>query len=734
VIPRYRSTARWATLAVVLVGTTVGIFLFVRYLSEVGADVVVNRFLIVLLSGAIVLLVLGLAGVLIRNLVRLIMDRKRGILGSRLRTKLVFFFLVLVLPPALVLFYGSATIIKMTVDAVLKTPVDDVAREAQAVVQEWTDDIQADSLWEAEHIADDLRRQGFLREERRAVLQAFVEGWREREEIDVVVVTDGSEILARAQNDRLSDSVAEGTQTLLAGTLAEVAEGGTAVTRLDYLLDGLVVCAAAPVRGAPGAEDRSATLGVVGVAAYLPPGIAGRLERISRSTEAYRRFRNQRKELIALYLSLIALIFLVTVFGATWMGFYLSRRITEPVQELADAAREIASGNLDVRVRAEVGDEVGTLVDAFNEMAAQLQESQEVITRSTAELRESNRAVDERRRYIETLLANLRTGVLSIDRDGRVTTVNPAVEALLGERVEPGDDVRDKLGAKGLEPLRDLLVEGIESGAVDIRHNLALSRRGETLSVSVQISRLRGRGAENLGTLVMVEDLTDLMRAQRAAAWQEVARRIAHEIKNPLTPIQLAAQRLRKKFQTNASDLGEIVSEATASIEKQVGALKMLVDEFSRYARMPEVSPEPVDIRQVIDSAIALYRGHPGVRWEIRTDTEIGKVKVDPEQMQRVLINLIENALAAMGDGGTLRITTRSHAGPGSLRIEVSDTGPGIPPSDRDKMFVPYFSTKRRGTGLGLAIVHRVVSDHKGSIRVEDNEPHGARFVIEIPA
>jgi two-component system nitrogen regulation sensor histidine kinase NtrY len=723
------------TLAVVLVGTTAGIFLFVRYLSEVGPeDVEFNRFLIVLLSGAIVLLVLGLAGVLIRNLVRLIMDRKRGILGSGLRTKLVFFFLVLVLPPALVLFYGSATIIKMTVDKVLKTPVDDVAREAQAVVQAWTDDVQANVLREAGRIADRLGRQGIESRDGRAALQVLLEGWREREELDLVVVAHGAEVLARAQTERLDESVAEGARNLLAAALAEVGRDGKAVTRLDYLLDGLLVSAAAPVQGATG-EDGSATMvGAVGVATYLPPGIAGRLERISRSTEAYRKFRNQRKELIALYLSLIALIFLVTVFGATWMGFYLSRRITDPVQELADATREIAGGNLDVRVRADVGDEVGTLVEAFNEMAAQLQESQEVITRSTAELRESNRAVEERRRYIETLLANLRTGVLSIDRDGRVTTVNPAVETLLGERIEAGDDARAKLDTSGLEPLRDLVMEATTGGAEGVRHDLALRRGGETLTVSVQVSRLRGRGAENLGTLVMVEDLTDLMRAQRAAAWQEVARRIAHEIKNPLTPIQLAAQRLRKKFQTNASDFGEIVSEATASIETQVGALKMLVDEFSRYARMPEVSPEPVDIRQVIDSAVALYRGHPGVRWEVRTDTGIGKVKVDPEQMQRVLINLIENALAAMGDSGTLRITTRSHAGPGSLRIEVSDTGPGIPPSDRDKMFVPYFSTKKRGTGLGLAIVHRVVSDHRGSIRVEDNEPRGARFVIEIPA
>ena len=728
-----RNAARWTVLAVVLVSTAVGIYLFVRYLSEAGPDLVVNHVLVLMLSSAIVVLVLGLAGVLIRNLVQLIMDRKRGILGSRLRTKLVFFFLVLVLPPAVVLFYGSATIIKMTVDAVLKTPVEDVTRDAQAVVREWTDERQADALWEAEQIADAVRRQGYLRDARRSSLAKFLEGWREREELEVIVVTRGSEDVASVGNERADRERAAAARSMMDEALSEVLESGDGITRLDYLGDGLLVFAAAPVRGPPGSTPPAA-VGAVAVATYLPPDIAGRLERISRSTETYRRFRDQRKDLIALYLSLIALIFLVTVFGATWMGFYLSRRITEPIKELAEATREIAAGNLDVRVRSEVGDEVGTLVDAFNEMAAQLQESQEVITRSTGELRESNRALDERRRYIETLLANLSTGVVSIDREGKVTTANPAVEPLLGVRLVPGDDALAALATEGLKPLRELIMEVIESGAEDVRRNLALKRRGETLSVSVQVAQLRGRRADNLGTLVMVEDLTDLLRAQRAAAWQEVARRIAHEIKNPLTPIQLAAQRLRKKFQANASDLADVVPEATASIEKQVGALKRLVDEFSRYARMPEVAPEPVDVRQLIDSAIALYRGQPGVRWEIHGDPEISKVKVDPEQMRRVLINLIDNALSAMGGEGTVRITTRAHAGPGSLRIEVADTGPGIPPADRDKMFIPYFSTKKQGTGLGLAIVHRVVTDHKGSIRVEDNEPHGARFVIEIPA
>jgi two-component system nitrogen regulation sensor histidine kinase NtrY len=260
-----------------------------------------------------------------------------------------------------------------------------------------------------------------------------------------------------------------------------------------------------------------------------------------------------------------------------------------------------------------------------------------------------------------------------------------------------------------------------------------LPETSPTQHVSVQVSPLKGRSDEDLGRLIMVEDLSDVLRAQKALAWQEVARRIAHEIKNPLTPIQLAAQRLRKKFLAQADDLDQVLLEATASIEHEVGGLKHLVDEFSRFARMPQVEPEPVDFEEVVASVLSLYKGLPGIEWDVSLDPGIGRIRLDAQQMRRALINLIDNAVEAMNDRGTIHISTRAAGGGGSVRVEVADSGPGIPPADRDKMFAPYFSTKRRGTGLGLAIVHKVITDHRGTIRVEDNRPRGVRFVIEIP-
>ncbi len=369
-------------------------------------------------------------------------------------------------------------------------------------------------------------------------------------------------------------------------------------------------------------------------------------------------------------------------------------------------------------------------MDSFNDMAAELQESRAVITRSTADLRRSNRELDERRRYIEVLLANLSTGVISLDRAGRVTTANPAVKSILGVDLRTGDDPRAQLLRHQLEPLAELFDPKFRSGE-NLRRDLTIDHESATLNLSAQVTRLQSSAGETLGTLVMVEDLGELIRAQRAAAWREVARRIAHEIKNPLTPIQLAAQRLRKKFAASSADLGEVVPVATASIEREVGALKQLVDEFSRFARMPEVRLREVDFDSIVQSALDLY-GSSEVHFDVEVDASTRDCKLDPEQMRRVLINLIDNAIAAMEDRGTIRIQA-SRSASGILHVDVCDDGPGIEPQDRDKMFSPYFSTKKRGTGLGLAIVHKVVTDHHGTIRVEDNEPRGARFVIEIP-
>jgi len=304
---------------------------------------------------------------------------------------------------------------------------------------------------------------------------------------------------------------------------------------------------------------------------------------------------------------------------------------------------------------------------------------------------------------------------------------------MLGLPLQPGDDFPRACLDAGLEPLARLLDEFATRGAADLRRELLLERGGGSIAVTVHVSPLKGSAGNDLGTLVMIEDLTDLLEAQRAAAWREVARRIAHEIKNPLTPIQLAAQRLRKKWDDGAHDLGEVVHDATATIEREVTGLKSLVDEFSLYARMPAPSPEPVDFGAIVRSVVDLYRVHAGIAWTVRIDPALGTVRVDPDQIRRLLINLIDNAVAAMSGSGPIEVGAGPGQGEGSVRLEIADGGPGVPTALREKLFIPYFSTKPRGTGLGLAIVQRIAVEHGGTIRVEDNPGGGARFVVELP-
>jgi len=720
---RARRTLGWVGGSVLLAAAVWAIYVQIVRLAERGPEYAANRLILPLLNLIVIVLVLALAGLLVRNLVRLVLDRKRGILGARLRAKLVFFLLGFVLIPALVMVYGSSAVIKKTMEGLVRTPVEEITRSSRDLVDDWNDFLEARCRQSASRLAAEIA--GGLPADG---LDRWLDD-RMREQGLGYVLLSRSDDEPRLRLDPDVEFSAEEADRLArdaTALLGQASARGEPVGRIEDLGRGLLVHAAVagPPAGLP--EGTAVAVGVV-----HSHQTTARMRWISRQADLYQQFRVQSRDLTRMYLSLIALVLLVTLFLATWIGFTMGRRITGPIEEVAAAAREISVGNLGARVRSSSGDEVGVLIESFNDMAAQIEESREVIGRSNADLRQSNRALDERRRYIETLVANLSTAVISTDRTGRVTTANPAVERILGIRLAPHDALLEALGRSDLRPLRDLLDEAVRGGADESRHDLALALDRGILTLAVHVSALHGGQDERLGTLIMIEDLSDLVRAQRAAAWREVARRIAHEIKNPLTPIQLSAQRLRKKFQEGAGDLASVLPEATDVIEREVAGLKHLVDEFSRYARMPEVVPREVDVGEIVEAVLALYKGLPGVRWQVDVPGDLGRAKLDPEQMRRALINLVENSVAAMDGRGTIRLAVARTRG--VLRFEVADDGPGIGPKDREKLFVPYFSTKQSGTGLGLAIVHRVVTDHRGAIRVEDNVPRGARFVIEIP-
>jgi two-component system nitrogen regulation sensor histidine kinase NtrY len=457
---------------------------------------------------------------------------------------------------------------------------------------------------------------------------------------------------------------------------------------------------------------------------------------ISQAFREYKQLKLLKNPIKGIYILLFLLMTLIVVFGFTWFGLYLARGITGPIEQLAEGTREVAAGNLAYKVQARADDEIGVLVDSFNRMTDDLSSSKHRLEEAYVDLQDKHTELEDRRRYIETVLEAITTGVVSLDALGRVTTLNRAAARMFGvaeaaaigrllEEVFTGPEAREVIA----------LVQRTrrpKMGTVAIQ--LHMRRGGAALSLLASATALRGPEGAYDGAVVVFDDLTELLKAQRLAAWREVAQRIAHEIKNPLTPIQLSAQRLRRRLSRVGGDDAQLVSECTETIIQEVDGLKRLVDEFSRFARMPAFVPKPTDVRPLVDAVATLYReSHPHCTIVTRHADDVPVLDVDPDHIKRAVLNLVDNAVEAMASGGTVTLETEYVPDAARVRLTVADTGPGIPSEDRDKLFLPYFSTKVTGMGLGLPIVSEIVNEHGGTIRVEDNQPSGTRFVVEVP-
>jgi two-component system nitrogen regulation sensor histidine kinase NtrY len=505
---------------------------------------------------------------------------------------------------------------------------------------------------------------------------------------------------------------------------------------------GVLFRAASPVLGA----DRS-VVGAVVASRHLDADLVGDAKR---AEAAYVRFKGlsvMRGPILFSYLSIFLTATLLILIAATWLGLYLAKRITRPVQQLAEGARAIGAGRLDVRLEPETGDELGSLVEAFNLMAAELETNRARLDQSRVDLERKNAEVDGRRRYIETVLERVATGVISLDADGRIETMNGAAARLLGVDAScVGQPARAVLARDDLRPLLPL-VDAVE-GRADrgIVQEITLAREGRELNLATAATVLAGAGGPE-GAVLVLDDVTPLIRAQRVAAWRDVARRLAHEIKNPLTPIQLSAERLRRHFAGGPSPTQALVRECTDAIIAEVEALKGLVDEFAQFARLRGPRMVPSDLNGLLSETLTLYAGvlaQGRVQIERQLSPGLPPVRLDAEQIRQVIINLIDNALEALGgaaapprpDGAPPLVVVMTLHDPrnGLVRLVVSDNGPGVPAADRDKLFMPYYSTKGRGSGLGLAIVRRIIVEHGGGIEVSAAQPTGTTFTVELPA
>lgn len=628
-----------------------------------------------------------------RSLLQLMAERRQKALGYRFKTRVVAIFLVLTSIPAGLLFLGSSGLgtnyIERLFSAQYREPIERSVELAAAFY--------------------DMERSRALHYARLAR-----SGWNPVAPSPVA----GSPPPAYYRVQRFDKEPPQASMAMRAAFLgreeSEVISGPESDTVRAYIPEG--------PEGKPGG-------GIIVVESSIPPGITKSLNGIKATYEDYVKLESWRTPLKLNYLLLLGLLTMLIIFASLWFSLRIAGWITEPVRSLASATEEVASGNLSVRVETRRQDEMGLLIGSFNRMVSELKDGKESLEKAYLQS-------DHRRLTMENILENIHSGVISLDSEGRVLTINPSACRMLGLRAgaltgKHYSEMLASIESEGSEELqafiREIDLRTIES----LERRLRVSIEGRRLDLRVFVSGLRSAQGQYLGLLVVLDDLTEVISAQMAIAWQEVARRIAHEIKNPLTPIKLSAERMLKKWRAGDKDFAGSFLRAAETIIREADGMKRLLDEFSRFGRMPRITKAPADIRAIVDDVIALYGDNLLI--SVSAPEVLPRAALDAEQLRRALINLFDNALDAMGGGSRISIAIRPETEANRLIIEVADEGPGIREEDKEKLFQPYFSTKKDGRGLGLAIAERIISEHGGNIRVSDNVPRGTIFTVELP-
>ena len=727
----FRNNARLTLLATL---GALALLLSIELLLRKSRDFAPDFLASVLLYGLTVLnltLLLVLLFVLGRNLVKVLMERRRGVLGARFRMRLLLVFLLMAIAPSVLLVLVGSDLIRQTIDRWFNVDAERILSSSQALGVALRQSYAERSRSGARLLAAELQTRRLLEAEQQGRLRRTVEQRTRELRLDLVSVFSRQGELLAVMDPRLPAAPpAAAAETLAESAL--LAEPGREVEASTPYGEGELVRVALPVRDASGRA-----IGAVVVSSYLPAELLAETREVQDRYVKFRQAQNFREPIKAVYLSIFALAGLLVLFGAVWLALYLARRITVPLRLVSEGAERIASGERGVRVEFPAGgDEFAALIASFNRMSERLQRGEELIEENQAGLARQNRELEERRRLIETVIETVGTGLLVLDGRGRLTVANPAAQRLLGVAVEHvGRPVREALEGPERAEILDLVERQLAGRGSRQERDVRIPAPGRHRDLAVTVVGLAGAASGPAGALVVLDDLTPLMRAQKVAAWGEVARKLAHEIKNPLTPIQLSAQRIRKAHLRGAADLDQVIAESTDAIVQEVEALKNLVDEFAQFARLPAANLVPSSLHEIIEQALSLYEGlFSGVRLERRLAAELPELRLDPDQLKRALINLVDNAIEAMERQGRLTVATEYDRAQGLVRLSVADEGPGVPAEDKERLFEPHFSTKQRGSGLGLAIVSRIVQEHHGVLRVEANQPHGAVFVIELPA
>jgi two-component system, NtrC family, nitrogen regulation sensor histidine kinase NtrY len=667
----------------------------------------------------------ALTFVLMRNLIKLFAERRLGVLGSKFRTRLVVGSLLLSFIPVIVMFWFSYGLMNRSIERWFSSPVEEVQQDTALMA---------------------------------TLLSRYASENAHAEAIAIAALPETQ----RAFQGRSFSGVLEAfraREATLQGGFAFAIEDGNAEASFNAPLSWPLLKPVLP--SAPQRSDRplsftwggteytigSAPVGARGeilVAMPLPKNFSEAQQQLAASQQRYLELARERRLVRWTYMAFLWLLTGMVLFASTWLALYLSRLVTRPVVALAEATQQISRGNLDYRVDIPAADELGDLVRSFNSMAGELAASRRQIETASQELSAANMELEQRRRHIETILESIPTGVLSLNANRRVTHVNQALLRMLRPSEEPsraslvliGAALPDLFPVEVLEELDPLLRRADRMNTTTTQMEIALQRT--KLNVAVTVATLRHK-EQSIGYVLVFEDLSDLLRAQKQAAWREVARRVAHEIKNPLTPIVLSADRILRHLDRGTAlepASLDVVRTCAEAISGAVETVRALVNEFSTLASFPASQPRPADINAIVQSALSLFNGRlDGIRVRTLLAHDLPKVMADGDAIRRAMANLVDNAAEALqtSELKEIEISTALVASRDAIEITVADSGAGVTQELKEKLFLPYFSTKKRGTGLGLAIVSRIVEEHQGSIRVEENKPVGARFVVELP-
>ena len=726
----YRRRKREGILIVVIIAVVSLLTFAETRIVHIGTDFPVsNTILMFILININLLLLVLLIFLVFRNLVKLLYDRRRKLMGSRLRTRLVLTFIALTLLPTIVLFFFSINFITTSIEFWFNVPVEQALQNSLYVGRRLYKRTEENNRFLLERIAYQVKTKKLLEPQKRKALSHYIQVVQREFNLDAVEIYDAN---AKRLTFALAPKLEHKSFWIVSADNFQKHLGSEGVRSIsEGMSSGELIGTIGTV---PFGEPPKKAEAFIVLSALIPLDLSQNMASISRGFEEYQQIKLLKKPIqITLYITL-SIVALLVVFCAVWFGFYLAKSITIPIMELAEGTRRVAEGDLSFSLAIVADDEIGSLVDSFNKMTKDLRSSKEQLELSARMLREQNIVIEDRRRYMEIVLKNVSTGVVTLDADGFITTINTAAEKMLN--LKPKEILKEnykkllnehylKLAKKIMENLTNA-----KDNAIELPLRLTIDSRSR--SFMMHFNALKDDMGNHMGILMVFDDLTELEKAQRMAAWREVARRIAHEVKNPLTPIKLSAQRLNRRF---AKQLNEPVFEdCTRTIIDHVDLIRNIVNEFSAFARFPTANPKPCDLPSIIEETLALYReGHKNINFDIKIVGAIPPLDLDRQQIKQAMINLVDNAIGAIKSQGRIVITLSHDPILKRARIEVSDTGAGISDEVKTRLFEPYFSTKKSGMGLGLTIVSTIIADHNGVIGVQDNQPHGAKFVIELP-